>query len=332
MTDMAAVDVQGLGRVFGRGPDTVVALRDVTFQIAPGQILGVLGSNGAGKTTLTKILATLLEPTTGTARVFGHDVRHELRAVRRLTSAVFGGERGFYGALSGRDNLRYFAMLAGVGRATIKNAVDEALHEVGLDQVDHRNVETYSKGMKQRLHIALGMIAQPRLLLLDEPTVGLDPLEAQRLRDAIARLRRDGVSILLTSHYLLDIEQLADRVLVISNGAVTLDTAADEFARLAGFAATVTVTGRGPQPARLLSFATEPVAGDNGDADADGVWTVSMRVPDWGSDVFGQLNAALSGVEVLAVAVAPVRLEDVYALVMRDLADRESVAPHGASR
>jgi ABC-2 type transport system ATP-binding protein len=193
----------------------------------------------------------------------------------------------------------------------------------------HRNVETYSKGMKQRLHIALGMIARPRLLLLDEPTVGLDPLEAQRLRDAIARLRRDGVSILLTSHYLLDIEQLADRVLVISKGAVTLDTPADEFARLAGFAATVTVTGRGPQPARLLTFATEPVAGAD---DADGGWTVSIRVPEWGSEIFGQLNAALSGVEVLAVAVAPVRLEDVYALVMRDLADREHLAPQGASR
>jgi ABC-2 type transport system ATP-binding protein len=140
-------------------------------------------------------------------------------------------------------------------------------------------------------------------------------------------LRRDGVSILLTSHYLLDIEQLADRVLVISHGAVTLDVAADEFARLAGFVATVTVTGRGPQPARLLSVATESVPGDD-----DGVWTVSIRVPEWGSDSFGQLNAALSGVEVLAVAVTPMRLEDVYALVMRDLADREHLAPEVASR
>ncbi|MEH1016371.1 ABC transporter ATP-binding protein [Micromonospora sp. CPCC 206060] len=322
-----AVEVTGVGRVFGRGRHEVVALRDVTFEVAEGQILGVLGSNGAGKTTLTKILATLLEPTTGTARVFGHDVRRELRAVRRLTGVVFGGDRGFYGALSGRDNLRYFAMLAGVGRRTIRAKVDDALAGVGLAEAARRPVETYSKGMRQRLHIALGLVAEPRLLLLDEPTVGLDPVEAERLRTTIAALRRTGVSILLTSHYLLDIERLADRVLVVAQGRVMVDTPAAEFARSAGFAATVTLQGRGPLPARLDSYrmAVESVE------DQGGVWTARLRVPDWGGEMFQQLSAALADADVLGVDVAPVRLEDVYALVMQRLAQGEPARTAGAA-
>jgi ABC-2 type transport system ATP-binding protein len=321
-----AVEVTGVGRVFGRGRDQVVALRDVTFQVAEGQILGILGSNGAGKTTLTKILATLLEPSTGNARVFGHDVRRDLRAVRRLTGVVFGGDRGFYGALSGRENLRYFAMLAGVGRRTIRDKVDGSLADVGLAEAARRPVETYSKGMRQRLHIALGLVAEPRLLLLDEPTVGLDPVEAERLRTTVARLRSGGVSILLTSHYLLDIERLADRVLILSRGTVTMDTTAAEFARSAGFAATVTVQGSGPVPRQLDLLGIAP-----GDVEErDGVWTARLRVPEWGGGVFERLSAALADLDVLNVDVEPVRLEDVYATVMERLSAEETAARPGA--
>jgi ABC-2 type transport system ATP-binding protein len=314
-----AVEVVGLGRTFGRGGAEVVALRDVSFQLAEGEILGVLGSNGAGKTTLTKILATLLEPTTGSARIFGHDITSGLREVRRLTGVVFGGDRGFYGALSGRENLRYFAMLAGVGRRTIRLRVDAALDDVGLSGAAERKVETYSKGMRQRLHIALGLISEPRLLLLDEPTVGLDPIESERLRNAVAQLRTGGVSVLLTSHYLLDIERLADRVLVIAEGEVKVDTPAADFARLAGFAATVTVRGTGRLPTAL---ADSEWALDSTEQQ-DNTWTARLRVPEWNGVVFGRLSSALDGSDVLDVDVAPVRLEDVYAIVMDRLAHGE---------
>jgi ABC-2 type transport system ATP-binding protein len=322
--DAPAVEVTGLGRVFGRGRDRVTALHDVTFEVRSGQILGVLGSNGAGKTTLTKILATLLEPSTGTARVFGHDVRRDVGAIRRLTGVVFGGDRGFYGALSGYENLRYFAMLAGVGRRSLRSKVDDALTDVGLTEAARRPVETYSKGMRQRLHIALGLVAEPRLLLLDEPTVGLDPVEAERLRTTIARLRQTGVSILLTSHYLLDIERLADRVLVLSRGRLMIDTTAKEFAHSAGFAATVTVQGRGTAPRELNSPGMEQEQVEQHGE----IWTMRLRVPEWGGGVFEQLGVTLSDIDVLSVDVAPVRLEDVYSIVM-DRLTRDEAARTG---
>jgi ABC-2 type transport system ATP-binding protein len=311
-----AVEVDHLGRVFRSRKRDVVALRDVSFRISEGQVVGLLGANGAGKTTLTKILATLLLPTSGTVRVFGYDVTERVREARRATGVVFGGDRGLYGRLSGADNARFFAVLGGVDRRRIGDLVDSALADVGLEKVRDNPVETYSKGMRQRLHIAIGMIAQPRLLLLDEPTVGLDPVEAERLRTAIGGLRDTGVSVLLTSHYLLDIERLADRVLVLHEGALAADLAMAEFAGLAGFTATVHIRGLGRLPA-AAAFTSVGVAVDSA-TQLDGSWAVKIRVREWGEDSFGQLSRALAGVTVSEVDVAPVRLEDVYA----DLAAR----------
>jgi ABC-2 type transport system ATP-binding protein len=311
-----AVEAEHLSRVFRTRKAEVVALRDVSFRIEQGQVAGLLGANGAGKTTLTKILATLLLPTSGTARVFGHDVTAAVREARRATGVVFGGDRGLYGRLSGTDNARFFAVLGGVDRRSMPGLVDQALADVGLDHVRDRPVETYSKGMRQRLHIAIGMIARPRLLLLDEPTVGLDPVEADRLRTAIGGLRDTGVSVLLTSHYLLDIERLADRVLVLHEGSLAADLPIAEFAGLAGFAATVRIRGAGQMPAPQV-FAALGVDVDSA-AQQDGCWSVRIKVREWGEHSFGQLSGALAGVTVSDVAVEPVRLEDVYS----DLAAR----------
>lgn len=315
--------MERLGRTFIDRGRELVALRDVSFQVGAGEIVGLLGSNGAGKTTLTKILATLLLPTAGSARVFGHDVTRDLREVRRMTGVVLGGDRGLYAKLNGRDNLRFFAMLAGVSRRGLSAKLDAALEEVGLTGAAGRAVETYSKGMRQRLHIAIGMIAEPRVLLLDEPTVGLDPVEAERLRGTVARLRDTGVSVLLTSHHLLDIERLAGRVIILADGTLAADLPVEEFARQAGYTATVTVRGTGSPPDGGALSSPDIAVG--GVEVADDSWTLRLHVRDWSVGSFGLLEQALAHVSVLDVRIDPVRLEDVYSHVAARLADGRQI-------
>ncbi|HZB48218.1 MAG TPA: ABC transporter ATP-binding protein [Mycobacteriales bacterium] len=307
-----AVEVDAVSRSFGSADRAVRALDAVSFTVEPGSVLAVLGANGAGKTTLTKILATLVLPSAGTARILGHDVVREPLAVRAVTSVVFGGDRGLYTRLTGRANLRFFAMLAGVRRRELTEAIPAVLAEVGLTEAADRRVETYSKGMRQRLHIAIGVITRPRVLLLDEPTVGLDPLEAQRLRGSVRQMRDAGTAVLLTSHYLLDVEELADRVLLLDRGRVVHDGPLAAFAAQSGYAAVVEVQARGPLPdlARLLPGTA---ALDRIDGPDENGWRATLRLRTWGGDVFRELADLLESIDVLDVQVRPARLEEAYA-------------------
>jgi ABC-2 type transport system ATP-binding protein len=312
-----AVEVERLGRTFRSGGEQIVALADVDLRVERGEIVGLLGENGAGKTTLTKIIATLLLPTSGMVRVFGDDATKNPREVRRQVGVVFGGDRGLYGRLTGRDNVRFFAVLAGVSRRGLNERVDVALQDVGLLEYAGRRVESYSKGMRQRLHIAIGMIAEPRLLLLDEPTIGLDPVEADRLRGSIARMRDDGVSVLLTSHYLLDIERLADRVVVLHKGAVAADLPVAKFTGLADYTATVVIRGSDRAPTED-DFTAAGIDVHSIDASLDS-WSARLRVRRWDKNSFAELAQALEGVTISGVDVAPVRLDDVYANISERL-------------
>ncbi|MEE8419263.1 MAG: ABC transporter ATP-binding protein, partial [Dehalococcoidales bacterium] len=218
-----AVQCENLGRVYtsrnalGKKQETV-ALDGLNLNIPKGVVFGVIGPNGAGKTTLVRILSTLLMPTNGSAKVAGFDVVSQAKEVRRNIGQVLGGDRGYYGRLSGRENLLYFAALNHLSPGQAGRRVDEMLEKVGL--IDSKDIlmERYSRGMKQRVHIARGLLMDPDILFLDEPTIGLDPFGAQELRQLIPELASQGKTVLLTTHYMLEADTLCQTVAMINKG------------------------------------------------------------------------------------------------------------------
>ena len=227
---VAVIEAENLKRTyrtttgtFRRRSKDVEAVRGVSFEISEGELFGLLGPNGAGKTTMIKMLITLLIPTAGTARVLGYDVVQHPREVRRRIGYVFGGERGVYERLSGYDNLRYFAELYAVPARIQKRRIEELLELVGLKGREHERAEGYSRGMKQRLHVARGLLHDPPVLFLDEPTIGLDPVGARELRSTIASLTAAGKTILMTTHYMFEADSLCDRIAVLSKGRIVAE-------------------------------------------------------------------------------------------------------------
>ena len=208
---------------FRRRSLEVEAVRGVTFEIQEGELFGLLGPNGAGKTTTIKMLITLLIPTAGQAKVLGRDVVDDARWVRERIGYVFGGDRGLYERLSALDNLRYFAELYGVDPKRQRARIDELLGLVGLDGREKERVEGYSRGMRQRLHIARGLLHDPPVLFLDEPTIGVDPVGARELRATIGALKAAGKTVLLTTHYMFEADTLCDRIAVIAKGRIVAE-------------------------------------------------------------------------------------------------------------
>ncbi len=224
MTGTPAVDIRGLTRSYrprrSSPGSEVLALRGIDLTVEPGEVRGMLGPNGAGKTTLCKILSTVLTPSAGTVLVLGHDVAAEPRAVKPLVGIVFGGDRGLYGRLGARQNLQLWGALYGLYGAPLRRRIAELLDRVGLsDRADER-VDGFSRGMKQRLHLARGLISDPRVLILDEPTTGMDPAAALDFRALIGELRAERRSILLTTHDMAEAESICDRVTLMDNGEV----------------------------------------------------------------------------------------------------------------
>lgn len=201
----------------------VEAVRGVSLEVERGELFGLLGPNGAGKTTVIKMFITLLLPTSGSATVLGHDVVTEARAVRRRIGYVFGGDRGLYERLSALDNLRYFSELYAVPAREQRRRIAELLELVGLTGREKERVEGFSRGMRQRLHIARGLLHDPEVLFLDEPSIGIDPVGARELRATIATLSSQGKTILLTTHYMFEADELCDRIAVIRDGLVVAE-------------------------------------------------------------------------------------------------------------
>jgi ABC-2 type transport system ATP-binding protein len=230
----AAIVARGLTKTFAQGrrllvdrirrtPDrrqTVRAVDAIDLTIQRGETFGILGPNGAGKTTTLRMLATLLEPTEGQAHVMGVSVRERPREVRRHLGAVLTGERSVYWKLTARENLEYFAALYHIPPRQTRRRIEAVLETVQLTDRADDYVERYSTGMRQRLVLARALLPDAPVLMVDEPTVGLDPQAALHLRERIEQLRASGKTVLLTTHYMEEADQLCDRIAIIDHGRI----------------------------------------------------------------------------------------------------------------
>ncbi|HEY4458799.1 MAG TPA: ABC transporter ATP-binding protein [Pseudonocardiaceae bacterium] len=225
-TGAPAIDVRDLHRVYegqtrreAKQPPRV-ALDGISLTVPRGEVHGILGPNGAGKTTLVKILSTALLPTSGTARVLGHDVVTEAAQVRAGIGVALGGERGFHVFLTARQTLRFWAAMLGIPRADVNDRCDAMLDRFALLDRADSPVHTYSRGMRQRLHLARALLPDPAVLFLDEPTVGVDPAARRDFRALVGELAAAGKSIIVTTHDTSEAEQICDRVTLIDHGRI----------------------------------------------------------------------------------------------------------------
>ena len=202
-----------------RSGEQVEAVRGISFSVPRGTIFGMLGPNGAGKTTTIKMLATLLVPTSGTARINGYDITRDELRVRQHLGVLFGGDRGLYNQLSGWENLRYFGRLYGMDDDAIKRRAGMLLERVNLTARASERVESYSRGMKQRLHIAKTLLHDPAVTILDEPTIGLDPAAAIEVRTLIASLVPEH-TVLLTTHDMHEADVLCREIAIVDRGQI----------------------------------------------------------------------------------------------------------------
>ena len=217
------------GPLFRKKAKTVTALDEVSFSVKKGEIFGLLGPNGAGKTTTIKTICTLIQPTSGEVYVNGHDVEKDSQRARQDLGVMLTGDRTLYWKLTGRENLEYFSALYHMDRKHAKERIHELLKLVGLEERQDTLVENYSTGMRMRLSFIKGILHEPPVLLLDEPTMSLDPQSARLIRETIQDLRKQGHAILLTTHYMEEADQLSDRVAVIDHGKIIALAPPDEL-------------------------------------------------------------------------------------------------------
>ena len=300
------IEAAGLRKRFGK----TVALDGLDLVAEPGQVLAVLGPNGAGKTTFVRTVATLLRPDAGELRVAGHDVRREPQAVRR-SIGLAGQSAAVEPAMTGRENLELVARLFGQTRRSARANANRVLEQLGLSDAAGRLARTYSGGMRRKLDLGASLVGAPRLLLLDEPTTGLDPRSRIELWDSIRTLVEHGTDVLLTTQYLDEADQLASRIVIIDHGRTVEAGTPAELKRRAGRnVIEVHVRDRAELPMAAAALA----ALDHGEAQVD---EVTRRVGVAVSDGTDRLRDALrsldaAGVTVEDVSLRPPTLDEVF--------------------
>jgi ABC-2 type transport system ATP-binding protein len=323
----SGIIVEGLTKIYshrkrqGRFRSVVeqkIAVNQLNLSLMPGQVIGLLGLNGAGKTTTIKMLSTLLLPTAGGGQVDDLDLIDDAKAVRRRINMIVGGERMVYWRLTGRENLWYFAQLYDIEQRGLQERINTLLELVGLHEAADIPVERYSKGMKQRLQIARGLINDPAYLFLDEPTLGLDAPIAREVRGMVRRLANEGKGILLTSHYLTEVEELCSHIYVIEQGRVIASGSPSQLKALTQTDRVIRVLM--PHMPTAVQHALQALVQQYGarleEEHNDKGMVVTLRHPE---DITGDVAAAvaLHGGSILKFEVVEPTLEDaIVALAM----------------
>jgi ABC-2 type transport system ATP-binding protein len=303
MTSTYAVLSEGLEKRFGE----VRAVRGLDLAVARGSVVGMLGPNGAGKTTAVRLLATLLRPDAGSARIAGHDLVREPHAVRRAIG-VTGQYASVDGDLTGRQNLRLFARLHRV-RDTAARA-GELLDRFGLAEAADRPVSTYSGGMRRRLDLAASLIRHPAVLFLDEPTTGLDPVSRNQIWDAVGALKAEGTTVLLTTQYLEEADRLADQVVLMDRGRIAHSGSPPQLKALIGSYAEVVVAHADVMVAAAGVLDQLTGAEPSFDHDRHAVGAVCLDPTLTLPRLVRELDAA--GVPLLDASLRPPTLDDVF--------------------
>lgn len=321
MSVIEAIDLKRTYRTttgtFRRRPLEVEAVKGVSFDVGEGELFGLLGPNGAGKTTTIKMLITLLLPTSGSARVLGYDVVKDAARVRERIGYVFGGERGLYERLPALDNLRYFAELYGVRPEVQKQRIGYVLDLVGLTGRENERVEGYSRGMRQRLHVARGLLHDPPVVFLDEPTIGVDPVGARELRATIAALTEQGKTVLLTTHYMFEADSLCDRIGVIANGSIIAMGTPRDLKGVVADRTVVEIEAFGIPETALANLRAIPGVASVSVEDRDQAQLLLVQ-SDRGVELTQTILGMLDGVKVGRVAVREPTLEDAYVALVTE--------------
>jgi ABC-2 type transport system ATP-binding protein len=314
MTSELAIEAEGLVKTFG----TNRAVDGVDLRVAQGAVYGVLGPNGAGKTTTISMLATLLRPDAGTARIFGHDVVKEPNVVRQLIG-VTGQYASVDEKVSGLENMIVFGRLLGLGHRAAKRKGLELLESFGLAEAAKRPVGKYSGGMRRRLDLASSLISQPPLIFLDEPTTGLDPRTRGQMWDVIRDLVEGGSTVLLTTQYLDEADQLAGRIAVIDRGKVVAEGTADELKGMVGNSSLLLRVADAAQTAAAV-VAVEQVLGTTATVTPEAARvTAPMTDPERVTDLLIRLRE--QGIRLDEISVQKPTLDEVFLTITGHVAE-----------
>jgi linearmycin/streptolysin S transport system ATP-binding protein len=315
MNDQPAIQVQDLHRDFG----DILAVQGITFDVQAGQIFSLLGPNGAGKSTTISILSCLLHPTSGEALVMGHSVLREPMAVKSVIGVV-PQEIALYEDLSARENLEFWGKMYGLRGAPLKQRVDEVLDTIGLTDRQKGRVAKFSGGMKRRLNIGIALLHRPQVIIMDEPTVGIDPQSRRNILDNVKDLNRQGMTVLYTTHYMEEAQELSDQIAIMDQGQIIAQGTNEELIKIVDELDRVELTLNAPaervvgvwQSAEgVRKVTTQAIPEASGAGPGDGAITLLV---DDSNLVLPRLfeSATRAGVRVTSVDIQEPNLEAVF--------------------